>query len=149
MGNNFQSQVKRWDVIAGLMATNGYKHLVDVDPFDGRVMSIVKEHVEGLRVTVVDEPVDSELFEENTSTIPRAENDAEIEFVFIEGRDTEHVHQRIQEWYPRIKEGGILAVGNFKHQEGIPVMRAVADLFPLYAVNVMPDNVAVIVKGAA
>ena len=149
MGNAYQSPVKRWDVIAGVMESNGWKHLVNVDPDDGRVLSIIKGQIDGLRITVVDEPADNEVFEENTSTIPRAEDGAEVEIVFIEGHNTDTVRERIQQWYPRIKDGGVLAVGNFRHQEGIPVMRAVADLFPLYAVNVMPDNVALIVKGAA
>ena len=146
MGNAYQSHVKRWDVIAGLMETNGWKHLVDVDPKDGRVLSAIVQHITDLTVDIEHEPEDDDVYEQNTATIPRAEN-KNVNIVFIEGHDTSLVRKAIQDWYPRLNDGGIMAVGNFRHQEGIPVMRAVADLFPLYSVSVMPDNVAVIVKG--
>ena len=149
MGNAFQSELKRWDVIAGLLQSNGFKHLVNVDPHDGRVANAVHQHMPELTFSFDwmsdDKEVDA-MFAENTNGILDQETSDQPDMVFIEGHDANSVRKHIQHWFPRLKDGGVLAIGNYKHQEGIPVMRAVADMFPLYAVNVFPDNVAVVTK---
>jgi hypothetical protein len=149
MGNTYQSELKRWDVVAGLMETNGFTHLVDVDPYDGRTIAAVKTSLPDMRVTfdaLSDDADAKALFAENTDGIAAADKGAPVDMVYIEANHTEDVTKHIQNWYPRIKPGGIMAIGNYRHEHGIPVMRAVAAMFALYAVNVMPDNVAVILK---
>lgn len=152
MGNAFQTELKRWDVLAGLMQSNGYEHMVDVDPWDGRVVAAVSGAIPEARFSFYGFADDAEevraRFKENTKDCKGALRENGIDMVYIEGTKPEKVSEHIADWYPKLRDGGMMVVGNYKHQEGIPVMRAVAQMFPLYAVAVLPDNLAMVQKGA-
>jgi hypothetical protein len=68
------------------------------------------------------------------------------ELVFIDAaHDYANVKADIERWWPKVKDGGILAGHDFNH--GWPtVERAVADSFPLMQVGVGPDSVWFVLK---
>jgi precorrin-6B methylase 2 len=161
MSNAYQSPLKRWDVIAGLLADSGCDHLVDVGCGDGRLAGALLGNLPKLKIVAIPNtvmtPQMQKKFAENIDT-----NEHRVEFVerlstrdlqnmpgdldcvYLEGQEPDQVARQIADWLPKIKAGGMLLIGNYKHQEGIPVMRAVADAFPLYRVAVFPDHVAMV-----
>lgn len=71
-----------------------------------------------------------------------------FDLVFIDaGHDYENALADIRDWWPLVREGGILCGHDYQHT--FPgVMRAVAKAFPLIRVAVCPDSVWVVQKDA-
>jgi len=82
--------------------------------------------------------------EEAAATGPQPPDGWDI--VFIDAlHDYEHVKQDIELWWPKVRNGGILAGHDFNHKWP-GVERAVAEAFNLMQVGVGPDSVWFVVK---
>lgn len=70
----------------------------------------------------------------------------EADVIFLDAsHDYASVKQDIDLWWPKVKQGGYLVMHDYNHKWP-GVMRAVAECFCLFDVNVAPDSVAYVQK---
>lgn len=177
MGHAFQSPLRRWEVLAGLVEQMKARTFVEVGCKAGGTTAYLLDHFPELRAIAIDPwapmPNEAEDYSDhdfaeiektfwknigaNTDRVEMWRQTSEYsakchygnaDIVFIDaGHDFESCLADINAWYPLVREGGYLC-GHDYQQKFPGVMRAVAQSFPLLRVAVCPDSVWVVQKEA-
>lgn len=171
-----QSPLRRWEVLAGLCQSLNATDFVEVGCKEGRTTGYLLANLPDLRVTAIDPWAPVANSAENYADWDFAQIEAEFwknvgehkercnmlrtvsteaaerfrdgtqDIVFIDaGHDYESCLADIRAWFPKVRAGGILCGHDYQHK--FPgVHRAVAEVFPLLRVAVMPDAIWLVQK---
>lgn len=177
MSHAFQSDLRRWDVVAGLIQSCEGRDVVEVGCKEGRTTSVLLKNLPDIRIVAIDPwaslPNEAEDYEDHDFAKIEAEfwervgehrdrvvmlrmismeavkQVSAADVVFIDAaHDFDNALADIRAWWPLVRAGGFLC-GHDYQQKFPGVMRAVAKCFPLMKVAVCPDSVWVVQKDPA